>query len=479
MKNIYNFIIFFLAITPFVTGQVKHDYQWVLNQYNHLYFRSDTLVLDVLDYTVNHGPGNYSTSICDQEGELLFYSGGCFILNKENEIMENGDSINSEYAYIDFCGFGDFPTRQNNTIIPLPDNDQRYIYFNLDIHIINIALPAPLHLYYHIIDMNEDSGLGAIVEKKQIAISDTLARGYVQAVRHANGMDWWVIASERNSNCYYILPVTQAGVGIPEKQCIGGIWDDLDGGGQAAFSPDETKYVRIGGQVGLYLFDFDNENGLLSNPLELTYPYDQEYFRGVSFSPNSRYLYVTAQLDVFQYDLQAFDIQESIQLVGQLNPDNAMPGVGSLALQKLAPDGRIYIASPGSHKYLSVIRRPNCPGELCDFRPWSVELPAFNYSGLPNLPHFSIPESDDTCDPITSTNISPEKESFRVFPNPTTGIIYIENNYQYYELYDLSGKKIRVGTKTFFIDLSDQPTGVYFLRLVNKKTSLTTKVMKE
>ncbi|MDZ4706678.1 MAG: T9SS type A sorting domain-containing protein [Saprospiraceae bacterium] len=469
-KNVFLLAAFFFAAQLY--GQLKHDYQWVLDHYNLMDFRLDTFVLSIAEHQVNHGSGDYSTSICNADGELQFYSGGCHILNREGEIMENGDDINSDYAYDGFCGFGDYPFPQSNTIIPFPLNSQKYIYFNLDINIIDSILPTPLKLYFHIIDMDMNGGLGAVEEIKQLAVGDTLARGYVQAAQNTNMMDWWVTIPELNSNCYYVIPVTNDGVGIPNKQCLGGVWNNQDGGGQAVFSPNGTKYARVEAINGWYLFDFDASVGQLSNPLQLMGTENANYFRGVAFSPNSRYLYVSARMDLFQFDLEADDVQGSIQLVGQLNPDDAFPGVGTLALQKLAPDGKIYIASPGSHKYLSVINRPNCPGTLCDFQPWAIELPESNYAGLPNLPHFSIPDSDNECDSLTSTVSLKEQESFLVFPNPATDKLFFQTNVnaQQYIIFDLSGSKCKQGTlgkKVSEIDVSDLLCGAYFLSVID------------
>ena len=83
MKNLYALLLLFGLLPFLVLAQPKHGHQWVLNRYNLMDFRGDSLALSVLDYSTNHGSGDYCTSICDEEGKLLFYSGGCFILNNE------------------------------------------------------------------------------------------------------------------------------------------------------------------------------------------------------------------------------------------------------------------------------------------------------------------------------------------------------------------------------------------------------------
>lgn len=212
-----------------LSGQVRYDYQWILWNYNHIDFRGPEVLANLISQPIFIvGTGTYSTSICNENGDLLFYTGGCYVLNAAHKIMVNGDSINSDYSHDLWCEItGDFPIEQGNTIIPFPLSKNKYLIFNYDLQDlfgISGALPAPAHLFYHIVDMTLDEGLGAIVEKKRIAIADTLARGYLQAVRHANGEDWWIIFPEWNTNCYYVLTVTGEGVGALQKQCLGSIW---------------------------------------------------------------------------------------------------------------------------------------------------------------------------------------------------------------------------------------------------------------
>ncbi len=408
-------------------GQNSYASQWVLDKSIHLDFRGDSLILDKFPVQ-NFGSGDFCNSICNEVGDLLFYSGGCNIIDSEHELMINGDSINSEYAFIDFCNEGDYPFPQSNLILPYPLSDSLYYYFNLDINILDNTFPAPLNLLYHIIDISKNNGKGEVILKNATAISDSLSRGYLQAVRHSNNIDWWIVAPKLKSNCYYITLFTSSGLEEPVLQCIGEEWSFSDGGGQAVFSPDRTKYARIEAGNGWYLFDFDNENGILSNEIQLSNSEIENYFRGVAFSPNSRFLYVTGRLDLFQFDLESTNIKNSKLLVGQLDPSNVPSGAGSLSLQQLAPDNRIYISSPGSHKYLSIVENPNCLGVHCDFKPWAIELPAKNYGGIPNMPHFGNVVNNTPCDTMVSNNNEVRiLNKIWAYPNPSSGSFFINS----------------------------------------------------
>jgi hypothetical protein len=218
-----------------------------------------------------------NTSMSDATGKLLFYSNGCYIVNAAHQIMENGDSINPGWMQQYYCSEGGSPYIQGVLALPAPESDQLYYTFVLDMlptfqGVPNVFGIAPEHLYYNVIDQSANNGLGKVIAKNRIAIQDTFARGNIQATRHANGKDWWVVVPKVQSNCYHVLPITRNGIGNPKLECVGRPWNDTDGGAQALFSPDGRKYVRMNGVNGLHIYDFDNAIGKLSNPMVIDFP---------------------------------------------------------------------------------------------------------------------------------------------------------------------------------------------------------------
>ena len=385
------------------------------------------------------GPGDFTTSICNKHGDLQFYSGGCFVGNRLHEIMESGDSINSDVAYTGWCHVGDFPMVTSNTIIPFPGDSSKYILFNL-----NITFPDvnPDKLLYHVIDMEENNGLGKVVEKNKTGIQDTaLTLGFVSATKNSNGVDWWVVVPQADTNCYQILPVTANGVGPPKTQCIGQDFVGDYGWGQSTFSPGGTRYARMDATNGLILMDFDPAIGLFSNPITLEFEDTWEFLNGVSFSGNSQYLYATASDVVYQFDTHASEIQESKIIVGQFDFDTIGDGKKGFALCQLAPNGKIYIAGTGLHNYISVINKPNCNGTLCDLQDHSIVLPANNFYGINNLPHFYSPEQTYDCLPVGTEENNPIATDLRVFPNPCSEKFYFTTPQKgQMDIYSMEGK---------------------------------------
>jgi len=267
------------------------------------------------------------------------------------------------------------------------------------------------------------------------------------------------------------------------RSCAGQVWGN-GGGGQVTFSPSGKKYVQCNYLNGLWVFDFDNESGTLSNAIQLTFPTPPSNYRGVCFSPNSRYLYVASYLQLFQFDMAATDIQGSMELVGEMDVSNPISGGGSLAFSKLGPDGRIYIAGPGSHTYLSVINKPNCPGTACDFRQWEIALLAPNYGGLPNMPHFNIIESDYDCESVSIQGPELQNEVL-AFPNPFVDRFTVRHNVTKpvnYAIFNSIGKVIEEGVlkndgSTICLD-EQIPGGIYYLRLWTDDKQWSRKMVK-
>src|SRR5688572_19089790 len=62
-----------------------------------------------------------SATISNEQGELLFYTNGKTVYNREHEIMANGDDLD-----------GNLSACQSSLIIPVPGNDSIYYVFTTD-----------------------------------------------------------------------------------------------------------------------------------------------------------------------------------------------------------------------------------------------------------------------------------------------------------------------------------------------------------
>lgn len=402
--------IFITGLSTVSFGQNKRDYQWVMG-YDYSQLPDQVISIDFnycpnyisnINTVSNFWMEGSNTSMSDEEGNLLFYSNGCYIVNKEGFIMENGDSINPGLIQDSYCEAGGSPYVQGVISIPAPGSDSLFYVFNLD-----MGLPywlqdpflgvAPERLYYQLIDMSQANGLGKVVAKNQVAVQDTFARANIQAVRHANGVDWWVVTPKSHSNCYFMTLVTAQGVQPSFLECEGKVWSDQDASGQAVFTPDATRYIRFNADNGLNIFNFDNGTGSLSNPILFEFPpSDTFYLGGAAVSANSRFLYASARKKLYQFDLQSQDIASSRLLIGEWD-GFANPYPTIFYISALAPDGKIYISSTSSHLNLHVIHKPDSLGLACELEQHGVTLPSYNFATIPNFPHYRSQPTVNGC----------------------------------------------------------------------------------
>jgi len=172
------------------------------------------------------------------------------------------------------------------------------------------------------------------------------------------------------SNCYNCFLLSEDGFSEPVISCTGPLWgkpseQSLGGGvGPGDFSPDGRTYVRFNFEYGLNIYDFDNSTGELIHKEQIFLKEDDFLGHvGASISPNSRYLYASAEFRLYQFDLYADTIENSGQIVDTL--DFNLPNNHRFRISRLAPNGKIYIAGFNSPVGLHVVHKPNLEGKAC------------------------------------------------------------------------------------------------------------------
>ena len=186
-----------------------------------------------------------NASITDKEGNLLFYTNGCVVTNREHHIMDNRDSIN--YTAVGYqinadCRFG-YNGPQNTWILPDPADGNGYYIMNKPVErysndtLGSLGLPEVRMNY---VDISENEGLGKVMWKIKVIFRNyrTLS-GYNQPIRHADGRDWWFLQMEEGDNLYYKFLIDESGPHLVDTQRIGPKFRrPTSAAGQAKFSPD-------------------------------------------------------------------------------------------------------------------------------------------------------------------------------------------------------------------------------------------------
>ncbi len=312
------------------------------------------------------------STISDYNGNLMFYTDGITVYNRNHSIMYNGTGL-----------LGDPSATQSGVIVPVPDHPAIYYIFTVT----NLDIGCPNNGFcYSKVDMNLDGGLGGVVngEKNVELIAKSTER--VTSVIHHNKNGIWVIAHEWESRDFYAYLITSDGLDInnPVLSDVG-IFQSGEfakGKGYMKVSPDGSKLaISIMGMDKIQLFDFNDETGEVSELLVDLFVEDSPY--GVEFSKKARFLYATERYGnkVYQWDVQAGSPQAII---------DSRTVIGTLASKKggamqMASDSKIYLARQSKY-YLSVINEPSFAGTTCDFQEIGVDLNGSqSQEGLPSF----------------------------------------------------------------------------------------------
>ena len=414
MKCFRFFILAFLLAAPFIASAQYHDNIWLAGYGGGSQSPGDTTFgISILDFTdgslsiennqvIEMNFQDTNAGICDEQGNLLFYFNGIYIEDASFQTMENGEELNE-------WNLGGYDLPQGGLILPSPGDENQYFLLHSEEGYIDYPgwYLEVVGLYYSIVDMQENNGLGAVVLKKEPLIIDTLEYGKITATKHANGRDWWILMNESHSNRYYKMLLDDNGLSVVDAQEIG--LPTIQGDGQSVFSPDGTKYVMFNtvdltqGQF-IEIYDFDRCTGYLDNHRRIQYDEDA-YAGGVAISPNSRFLYVSSYTKIYQFDLWEADIEASKKTVAEY--DGFVSPLPTRFYQaQLAADGKIYITCTNSVNILHVIHSPNLEGLACRVEQHGIQLPTYNSFAAPNFPNYRLgPIDGSPCDTLGIDNI--------------------------------------------------------------------------
>ncbi|MEO0310425.1 MAG: putative adhesin [Bacteroidota bacterium] len=432
--------------------------------------------------------------ISDSAGNLLFTSNGQWIANAANDTMLNGTGLNPAFATTLADSFG-LRINQANLVIPKPGVNKLYYLFHLTADYYPNYNGAK-YLYYSLIDMNGDGGLGEVIQKNQIILSnDTIIPGLLTACKHANGRDWWIFAIGENDNRWIKYLLTPYGLDGPFFEYVGTI-HTAGSLGQSVFSQDGTKLVKYEAWYGdLDIFNFDRCTGNISF-LEHLDINDSSLFGGAAFSASGKTLYLSSTNYVYQFDMTATNIAASVQTVavwdGYYSPNP--PFATLFYLMHLMGDGKIYINCSNSTVDIHVINYPDSLGVACDVCQHCVALPSINNFTIPNYPNYFL-GADTTslvCDSLSSGMVNPEYNhlNLKAWPIPTTSGSSIMLTYHTLndkggiELYNTNGTLVKTyplppWSQTQTIKLPELAGGVYLLRLVSGERKGSVKIMVE
>ncbi|MCF8245410.1 MAG: T9SS type A sorting domain-containing protein [Saprospiraceae bacterium] len=494
MSRLGLIFLLLLGASNTIYSQDKFDYVWLFGRYeedttsiyqfggSRIDFNFNPPEISYFDIPVDFD-FNETSMVCDSTGNLQLYTDGCSIVNYDNLLVENGDSINPGEVYDEWCALGyGYPSTQCSMALPKPGSDHIYYLFHIGID----ESLYTRYFQYTVADMSKNNGLGEVLVKNQPIFDTIHFAQQMTAVRHANGRDWWLVLpygtvdfENGSSNRYFKFLFSPQGITGPIEQDIGDGWGAEYYSGQATFSPDGSKYVRLNPTQGMRIFDFDRCTGELSNPKAIYFPNDTLTSCGVSFSPNSRFLYASLGSKLVQYDTWSTNIEASRVIVAVY--DGFMSPLWTRFYQHmLAPNGKIYITVPNSANVLHIIHHPNWQGLACEVEQHGVALPTIHDWNIPNFPHFRLYDVPGSiCDSLGIN--TPTEEAVtqamqaKLWPNPASEMVNVTLHGTLakpatFHLFDPLGREVKrtalsAGQQESEVGLAGVPPGMYFWRV--------------
>ncbi len=497
MKYFYILFLFFIS---YQLQAQKYDYNWVIGYDTLANTKGGTLIdFNFKPRKISFFPKIASmwsavASMSDKDGNLMFYSNGCFLYNAKHEKIKNGNGPQGDFFFNAYCkNVSEYdasaPFAQSMLCIPHTDSSRIFYLFSNNGLFVSEAISSYVSygMLLQKIDMSKNNSDGEVTAKKNLIIKDTLMLGGLDAVKHSNGKYWWIISKQDSSNCFWLTLFDGKGNILKQfTQCLGNNALLKDGAGfHVKFSPDGNKFIISTGSYqgeklpwknAIHIYDFDRCTGMLSNYKSLEFKDTLNLFPFFSISPNGRFLYLTPTLYAYQYDLQAKDIEKSKILVADYDGFvDIFPA--RFLINQLAPDGKIYIGTGSSTSYYHVINNPDSLGLKCDFRQHAIKLASYNFWSVPTYPNYRLAASNENCI-VVSTKENERIDvtwRIRISPNPTSSATILEdinedNSQWKTAIFDLQGRLIThfIWKSTINIDVSQFLKGIYILKSENQ-----------
>jgi len=360
------------------------------------------------------------STISDDNGNLLFYTDGLAVYNKNHVALTyNGSqlSLNSSKR-----------STHAVVIVKKPGSNALYYIFTT-----GDWENGPFGLYYTLIDATLPNSLAV---KEVNVVLNTTTRERVTATAHNNGKDIWIATHDGARVCptngkkidaFYCYRLTKDGFEKENNKVrtyisrVGSSNCGTNAYGNLRFSSDGKYLVStLGGWGGspriVEIFNFNTSYDGPSEATTFITPYDKwgnnilassQTIYSSEFSPDNKILYTTEHNGsvIYRYDITALTMAER-----DLPPINSPSNANGL---QLGIDGKIYVTG-SNNTYLGVINNPNSK-TYPDFKPFAFLLTCPGAVpkagiGLPNsyVASYSNPlaVSFSNTDPCTNSTVA-------------------------------------------------------------------------
>jgi gliding motility-associated-like protein len=389
----YNFsfsfflILFLFAIQP-VKAQRYYIHDKGYRNANKVLVGSNYTGFDFKTYTpfisMQSSPEQAAAVSDSATGELLFYTGailgssGGTIWDKNHTVMPNGTILG-----------GGGTTAQGSLIVPAIDSPDLYYVFSLNYQGVRPGL------YYSVVDMRLNNGLGDVVPGKKDILLDDGSLSEAMVAIPGNNCDVWVVVHAFDQPVFKAYRVTAHGIDTPVVSRAGLEMTRIVDKGQYSMcfmsvSPDRkllalnNNYTTLADNghtlppdwkhvSGTHLFTFDYWTGKVDNYLRV---HSYSIGTGIVFSPDGKKLYTVNRdfgsprppTTLRQYDVSVYDSTTIANSVVDIY--NAF-STHYVDLRLI--DDTIFVTN-GINPFIGAITNPNAPGTAITYQPGYIPL---------------------------------------------------------------------------------------------------------
>lgn len=379
-KRIRRSLLIPLLLILFLNSYSQHKEAniWYFGDRGRLDFNSGEPVVPPYSYASPYGGFQGNAVQCDTSGNLLFYSEGYHIYNREHDIMLNGEELAG----------GDRTSSQRVLIVQQPGHDNIYYVF-----IVGRGTDSSTGLsglWYNIVDMEKDGNLGKVIQKDVFIPAAHDAKNMLFSLKHKNQHDIFIITHKAAEKKYATFLLTNNGFNttpvLSESQNNNNFSHSIGQYIKVSYNKKYLFHSDIDDTPGfIEICKFDDETGSIEymyTEYKMNPQGENIYPSGIEFSPDSKYAYIAFHnrndhVDIYQYDMQY--VENAGQFTNSAVPISIDgPGLGL----QLATDGKIYCSYdtdngiPGiwHYQYVSVIHKPWVRGAACNFEADAIDL---------------------------------------------------------------------------------------------------------
>lgn len=384
--RVYCNVLFFILFLVSSTHAQKQNNVWVFGDSAGLNFNTSP-PSPYPKAGVSGEKPYYTSSICDKNGNLLFYTDGWKVWNNKNKTISK---------YMDRWPWS---LQVVPLICPYPDNDSLFYIFGVS------SGSYANRLQYLTINVKGNYGAGEIVYPQPSTLSNYFTvllsntSVVVAGTAHCNRKDTWIVTHSQNA--FYSFLVTAQGVNptpvvssIPADVLTPGTYAEMN----IKFSASGEKLIMPLSTNEIVVLDFNNFTGSFSNAFKIKLP-EGSTLDDAEISPDGSKLYFGAASKededattvghfIYQMDLNAGSpgaIEKTIvNLTTVPDREGCSPHVCFFLYRtmQLAPDGKIYVSMRDLEgdvpipldKTASVIEEPNELGAKCRYNKNAVNV---------------------------------------------------------------------------------------------------------